>query len=290
MYKQRHADCFWVQGDFLPYIPWGIELVILRIVAPKKIIVDYDDAVYLRYQKNIFLNLLLGAKHIKLSLFSEKTVVGNTVLADYFSSNGASSVSYIPSAYDLICYASSESTLHLTSKLHDKNSILIGWIGTPNTQKNLHPYIDLFLEFQSKYNARFCFMGVSKDFQERNLFSCFDWSPSSEHSFLKMIDIGIMPLLSTNYANAKCGYKLLQYMAYKKPCVCTPLGINKSIVLHDTTGFHAHDYIDWYHFLSILCSSQIKRTKFGEEGFIRYSQYFTPKFASSLLAKLFHNL
>jgi glycosyltransferase involved in cell wall biosynthesis len=290
MFNQRHADCFWVQGDFLPYIPWKIELIVLRIVAPKKIIVDYDDAIYLRYQKNKFLSLLLGSKHVKLSRFSEKTVVGNTVLADYFSTNGAFSVSYVPSTFDLTCDASTESTLHSISKLYDNNPILIGWIGTPNTQKNLHPYIDFFHDFQSKFNARFCFMGVSKEFEEKTQFICLDWSPANEPSFLKMIDIGIMPLLSTNYANAKCGYKLLQYMANKKPCVCTPLGINKSIVLHNITGFHAHDFIDWYHFLSILCSSQHQRAKFGEQGFIRYSQYFTPEFASHLLANHFYNL
>ena len=49
------------------------------------------------------------------------------------------------------------------------------------------------------------------------------------YSFLKEIDLGIMPLEDTPFNRGKCGFKLIQYMAMGKPTLSTPLEANVKI-------------------------------------------------------------
>ena len=56
--------------------------------------------------------------------------------------------------------------------------------------------------------------------------------------------VGIMPLLDTEIAKGKGGFKLVQYMSVGLPCISSPVGFNKDVINHDC-GYFADTETEW---------------------------------------------
>jgi len=70
------------------------------------------------------------------------------------------------------------------------------------------------------------------------------WSADGEASFLKQIDVGLMPLYDEPFERGKCGYKLIQYFASSKPVIASPVGVNVDLV-NDENGVLASNQECW---------------------------------------------
>ena len=76
---------------------------------------------------------------------------------------------------------------------------------------------------------------------------------ASEIDDLLKMDVGIMPLKNDKWANGKCGFKALQYMALGIPAIVSPVGVNTEIVDHDKNGWICNSEQEWREiFLQIL--------------------------------------
>ena len=101
------------------------------------------------------------------------------------------------------------------------------------------------------------------------------WSPAMEHSLADHLDIGVMPLQDNPQQAAKCGAKLLQYMAAGLPVITTPLGVNRDIVRDGVTGFWAEEVSDWSWALRRLARDEALRQALGQAGRVRVTEHYS---------------
>ncbi len=92
------------------------------------------------------------------------------------------------------------------------------------------------------------------------------WSAESESGALASAHIGIMPLSDDAWAEAKCAFKLLQYMAWGLPCVASPVGANSQAVIHGRTGFLARSLEEWERSLESLIRDPESGVAMGKAG------------------------
>jgi|TARA_B110000914_G_C15260776_1_gene352922 glycosyltransferase involved in cell wall biosynthesis len=71
------------------------------------------------------------------------------------------------------------------------------------------------------------------------------WRESSEISDLQKIDIGLYPLIQTDWALGKGGLKALQYMAAGIPSIATNFGTVKDFIIHAKNGFLVDSTEQW---------------------------------------------
>ena len=62
------------------------------------------------------------------------------------------------------------------------------------------------------------------------------WRSETEVEDLRPLDIGVMPLPEDRWSRGKCGMKALQYMGLGIATVCSPVGVNSSIIRDGENG------------------------------------------------------
>jgi glycosyltransferase involved in cell wall biosynthesis len=75
-----------------------------------------------------------------------------------------------------------------------------------------------------------------------------------------------MPLVDDLWSWGKCGLKILQYFGAGVPAVCTPVGVNRDIVIHGKNGYWARTREEWADMLSMLVNDSKKRREMGLTG------------------------
>jgi glycosyltransferase involved in cell wall biosynthesis len=75
-----------------------------------------------------------------------------------------------------------------------------------------------------------------------------------------------MPLQDNPYQTAKCGAKLVQYMAAGLPVIATPIGVNRDLVVDGVTGCWAAHPEDWGQAIHRLAEQETLRAAFGRAG------------------------
>jgi glycosyltransferase involved in cell wall biosynthesis len=260
LFKKKSWDLIWIEKEAFPWLPWWIESLFLPRHIPW--VVDYDDAVYHFYEthKNFVIRHALRNKHRQLTNWATQVVVGNVVLADYFSSTTlAHRISIIPSVVDVDKYTKTMAT--------DRNLFVptIVWIGQRSTAIFLQPYITLLQELIESGSAKFVCIGF--DLNKFNVPSEYvPWSEMTEAEVLHRCDIGFMPLADGAFERGKCGYKIIQYMAASLPVVASAVGVNVTLVKPTESGFLVENLEQTRRAFKILCNDPDLRTRMGERG------------------------
>lgn len=78
--------------------------------------------------------------------------------------------------------------------------------------------------------------------------------PDSWQRFIQSSDIGIVPVSG----HIKSFHKVLNYMAYGIPVVCSPTDAHRRIIRHGVNGFFAEDEAEWVKYISLLQSPEIR--------------------------------
>jgi len=149
----------------------------------------------------------------------------------------------------------------------EKETIVIGWIGSPSTTVYLDLILPVMQKIQEKHNNTIFKTIGANDIKLPNInIKQTFWNLKTEVSELHEFDIGIMPLTDDKWSQGKGGYKILQYMAIGIPVVASPVGINSKIVLDGKTGFLAQTQEEWYLKLDYLITHSEERKKMGRCG------------------------
>ena len=249
--------------ELTPLGPPLLEWVLSKILK-KKIIYDFDDAIWLTDKTNeprIEKMLRWRTKVASICKWSYKVSCGNEYLANYarqFNSN----VLVNPTTIDT-------ENLHNPRKTIKENTgkITIGWTGSHSTLKYLKEIEPVLQYLETKYpHVQILIIADKKpDLQLQNL-EFIKWNKETEAEDLSKIDIGIMPLPDDEWSKGKCGFKALQYMAMEIPCVISPVGVNIQIIDHGTNGFLANNDQEWITHLEYLISNQSARVLLGKAG------------------------
>ncbi|HWA33430.1 MAG TPA: glycosyltransferase family 4 protein [Cyclobacteriaceae bacterium] len=255
-------DAVFVHREAAPIGPPVFEWLIAKIFR-KKIIYDFDDAIWLTDKTNES----AATKFFKwrrkvgsICSWSYKVSCGNDYLCNY-ARQFNTRVIYNPSTID---------TSRITSEVLKQTStekIVIGWTGSHSTLKYLESLESVFLELERNHPMlEVLVIGDKRPILKIKSMKFLNWSAETELEDLAKIDIGVMPLPDDEWSKGKCGFKALQYMSLGKPAVVSPVGANIQIVENGVNGFHCAGFEDWIKRLSYLIKETAVRTAMGENG------------------------
>jgi len=254
----RKFDFIWLENELLPWMPAFFETSLLRFGPPY--IVDYDDAIFHRYDQHrfVFIRKLFGKKIDRIMSGAAIVIAGNHYIADYAKRAGAGFVKVIPTVLDIGKY----------NKTCQKRNVrfTIGWIGSPSTSPHLRVVQPVLDKICRDDGVRFKTIGAHANYLGDIPVSAIPWSEETEVNDLKSFDVGIMPLPDTPWERGKCGFKLIQYMAAGIPVIASPVGVNNEIVDHGVNGFLAADTEEWIEYLELLKENSDLGQKMGEAG------------------------
>lgn len=260
LFQLGKFDIIFIHREASPIGPPIFEWFISKLLK-KKIIYDFDDAIWLKNtsETNRVVSSVKGHSKVgKICKWSNQIFCGNDFLMSYakqFNKN----VVYIPTTID------TENT-HNQVKKHSFGNVNIGWTGTHSTIKYLEKIELLLARVQKKINFDFTIISdVDPNFKSLN-YSFLKWNKKTELSDLLTIDIGLMPLEDTKWTRGKCGFKALQYMALGIPCIISPVGVNKIIVKDNYNGYLADSEKEWENKIKTLANDFNLRTKIGTRG------------------------
>lgn len=239
-------DAVWVHRVFLSQA----ELWLIK-VRKIKLIYDFDDAIFLGSDQNL-------EKTQNMVRSSVQTIVSTPFLSGFCRDAGKEPV-VITTAVDTALFFPDPD-----KKFRDK--IVIGWTGSPSTEKYLVNILPALEVVGKKYpHVEFLFTGTSQNLKigDSQTF-CSKWSLNEEPVLIRKMDIGIMPLPDDEWSRNKGGYKIFLYFAAGIPAVVSPVGINSQIVTDGQTGFTATTRDEWIEKLGFLIENIELRTKLGK--------------------------
>lgn len=256
-------DYVFIHRESTPIGPPVFEWIIAKILK-KKIIYDFDDAIWLtdNSSENKLEKIIRWRKKVQsICTWSHCVSCGNEYLSAYagqFNNN----VIINPSTIDTIGL---HNPIHYKKKENSK--ITIGWTGSHSTLKYLEILWPVLQTLEQKY-PQLEFLVISNKKPERSSKSLqfITWSMASEIEDLAKMDIGVMPLPNDEWSKGKCGFKLLQYMSLNIPALASPVGANRVIIKDELNGLHCNSEQDWIKNLERLINSPELRRKLGVAG------------------------
>ncbi len=279
--KARKADVVFVFREISPIGPAVFEWIIAKVLK-KKIIYDFDDAIYLlNYSKeNAFFNFLKNPSKVSLICkWAYKISCGNEFLANYARKYNQN-VLVLPTVVD-------------TEKEHNiksdqtKEKLIIGWTGSRTTLRYLKIIEPVLQKLEEHY--AFDFHVISDKPAELKLKSLknIKFNKATEVQDLSKLHIGLMPLKNNQWTEGKCGFKAIQYSALGIAAVVSPYGVNTKIVLDQKTGFLAESQDQWFKAIEKLIKDQALRKQMGEQGIAHVARYYSKKSIQTKFFSLF---
>jgi glycosyltransferase involved in cell wall biosynthesis len=253
LFRVNQYDFIFVHREITPIGPPVFEWIITR-VCKKKLIYDFDDAIWLsdrRHETRLFQFVKWRSKVKNICRWSHKVSCGNAYLCD-FAKQFNNHVVLNPTTID-------------TEKLHNPDlykkdehdsTIVIGWTGSYSTLKYLEDLQPVLKKIEENFNVSFMVVADRPPQLHLNSLTFLQWNITTEMTDLLKFDIGIMPLPDDEWAKGKCGFKALQYMAMGIPTIASPVGVNPSIIEHGVSGLLASSPVDWIKNLQLLISNK----------------------------------
>lgn len=280
LFRARRYDLVWIYQEAMPYLPdhWLLRLLRLRFVH------DIDDAYYLKHIRspNLFLRHWVARKWHYYARNARVVFAGSEALVQFSTRCGSSRVFFAPTV------VSTEQFVPRVSERPLEAPIRIGWIGSPTTAQYLKPIARALSEVQSRTGAEIIVIGAGEGFSlEGCRLTLREWSLDHEVQMIQEFDVGIMPLPDDEWSRAKCGFKLVQYMACGLPSVASPVGANREIIRKEIDGLWATNEAEWIDALLRLARDSMLRSKLGQEARRRaVSHYSAERWAPLLVQAL----
>ncbi|GAB4150219.1 MAG: hypothetical protein Tsb009_24960 [Planctomycetaceae bacterium] len=280
-YQQRGHEC---EVAFLPKSLWArmslyrslkrfdvvviqkrllsrVELGIVRRNS-KRLVYDLDDAIMFNGQ-----GVAQGKRRARFRAMvraADLTICGNDYLAEQ-TRPFTSRWTIIPTPIDGTRFH--PKLRGTVSNRGYQREVVIGWTGSRSTNRYLNALFPVLAKLSGTVRCKVLSdVTDDLDFQQLGRIPArFEpWSPERELQETATFDIGVMPLPDDPWTRGKCGFKALQYMALGIPAVCSPVGVNRTIITHGKNGFLAENPDDWFQSLSTLVENVELRNRLGE--------------------------
>ena len=146
------------------------------------------------------------------------------------------------------------------------DKVIIGWTGTHSTLKYVDEIIPVIQSLEQAYPVLLRIISDRKPQLKLSNVEFIKWKKETEIEDLLSFDIGIMPLSDDDWARGKCGFKALQYMALKIPCLASDVGVNSEIIQNGVNGYLCSSKEEWEAALVELIQNKGVRASLGEAG------------------------
>ncbi len=261
LFSVRNGDVLYLQRTiYNKYMLLGF--LILRLFFKGKIIFDFDDAIFIHSPLKTRL----------LIWISDYIFVGSHYLQSW-AKKYSSNVALIPTALK------AEHYLANTITYIEKEVVTIGWVGNgPAHYENLCILIPVFEELlKQDISIKFILVGAMYSKQVNELFSKFtkldltliqelDWGdPLAVPKIISTFDIGVMPLIDSEWSKGKCSLKAIEYMMCGVPTICSAVGEN-NYVMSEGGGLLASNTEEWVKKIKMLLESKDLRKQLGITG------------------------
>jgi glycosyltransferase involved in cell wall biosynthesis len=279
--KINRFELIWIEKELFPFFPaWG-EQFINALGIPY--VVDYDDAVFYRYEShpNRLVRLLFKRKIEQVMRGAEVVIVGNNYLRDKALSVGAKRVELIPTVVDLNRYKANRKI--------PRGHFKVGWIGSPSTSSYLKIIENALAKFYVENPIMELLLVGSGPIELVGIpVNIVPWSEKTEVEIIQSFDVGIMPLPDTTWTWGKCGYKLIQYMACSLPVIASPIGANLEIVEPGLNGFLAKGEQEWMTALNELYRDRELRELLGRNGRRKVEEHYCVQVTAPKLSEILY--
>lgn len=259
------ADFVFIHREASPIGPPVFEFIIAKILR-KKIIYDFDDAIWLpnTSEENAMVSRIKWHSKVRsICKWSYRVSAGNAYLASFARQFG-NRVIINPTTVDTgVMHPRSLNAVERTG-----NRVTIGWTGSHSTLKYLQliePAL-VFLEKEFSDSLQFVVIADRPPSLALKNMVFVPWNKESEVEDLSRLDIGIMPLEDDPWSRGKCALKALQYMAIGIPTVASPVGVNALVIEHGINGFLADTQESWTSSLKGLIENPGLRIQLGDAG------------------------
>ena len=261
--------------------PW-FERKIARSGVP--IVFDFDDAIFVSYKSpsNGYLSYLkFPSKTAEICRLSAHIMAGNEYLAD-FARRYNKNVTIVATTIDTDKYL-------LREDPGEPETVTIGWSGSFSTIQHLDTIRDVLQELAKTEKFLLRVIGAPVYKIDGVETEAMQWRSETELHDLAKIDIGMMPLPDENWSRGKCGLKALQYMALGIPTICSPVGVNSTIIKDGENGFLAGSTEEWIEKIKMLIHSAKLRRKIGVAGRETVEQEYSAKVVAPRVLEVFRS-
>ncbi|TGE07958.1 glycosyltransferase family 4 protein [Hymenobacter fodinae] len=247
-----------IHREASPIGPPIFEWIITKVLG-KKIIYDFDDAIWIPNTSKAN-RIVAGVKwHQKVAdicHWAYKVSCGNAYLRNYAAQFNANAI-INPTTID---------TEHLHNQVRDQQApskLVIGWTGTHSTLKYIEQVVPVLAKLEKEFD--FEFRVISNQPPELPLRSLVyqPWRKETEIADLLTFHVGLMPLEDDPWANGKCAFKALQYMALGEPALVSPVGMNTEVVQQNVNGNICSTQAEWEAALRRLLQDPGLRAQMG---------------------------
>jgi glycosyltransferase involved in cell wall biosynthesis len=281
----KEFDAVYVLREAALLGPPVFERLIARSGVP--FIFDFDDAVFERYisPSNGYLSYLkFPGKTKTICRQAAHVMAGNDYLATYARSVNQN-VTVVPSTIDTDKY---------TIEPRPANDPpIIGWTGSYSTVQHLLTLAGTLRRLAKTERFRLRVIGAPETdlaALEGVDVELLTWRSETEVEDLRPFDIGVMPLPDDRWSRGKCALKALQYMALGVPAICSPVGVNSTIIRDGENGMLASTEDEWIEKLTALLRSPELRQRLGRAGRVTVETQYSPNSQAPRIFKIIESV
>ena len=281
LFRTRRADYVFIHREATPLGPPWAEWLLAKVLR-KKIIYDFDDAIWLRDASSVnSASALLKwpAKVPAICRWSYAVSAGNAYLA-HFARQHAPRVVINPTTIDTEGH-------HAQPQNQANQRPVVGWTGSHSTLKYLDALVPVFQQLERVHDFRLVVIANRPPTVALRSLEFVPWRVDTEIDDLLRFHIGLMPLPDDPWAQGKCGFKALQYLALGIPALVSPVGVNTQMVEHGKEGYHCATDEDWYNYLNQLLTDPELRTRMGQAGRQKVVDHYSVRSNSQNFLSLF---
>lgn len=285
LFKSIRFDIVFIHREVTPIGPPVYEWILAKVFR-KKIIYDFDDAIWLpNYSEanTSVQKLKYYTKVNRIMKWATKISAGNDYLVDYarqFNSN----VVVNPTTIDTDNYHNPD--LYETC-YNSENKPVIGWTGTHTTAKYIDFLSPILTKLSNEFEFEFCVISNEKPIIDFSPLNFIKWNKETEIQDLMRFDIGVMPLTDDQWSKGKCGFKALQYMSLGVPAIASPVGINTSIIDQGINGFLCTTEAEWFESLHYFLSDVTNRKNMHDSARKKIVETYSVKSNTDNFVRLF---
>lgn len=252
-------DYVFIHREASPIGPPIFEWILAKVLR-KKIIYDFDDAIWIPNTSEAN-KLVAGVKwHQKVGSicrWAYKVSCGNSYLQAYAQQFNPNAI-VNPTTID---------TVNLHNQVKDQTlpgPFVIGWTGTHSTLRYIEQVVPVLAKLEQVYT--FEFRVISNQPPQLPLKSLVyqPWRKETEIADLLAFNVGLMPLEDDPWAKGKCAFKALQYMALGIPALVSPVGMNTEVVTDGVNGYVCATPEEWEMALRTLLQDAALRQRLGQ--------------------------
>ncbi len=229
---------------------------------PGPIIYDYDDAMFLPQRSGR--GILGWLENVEtpraVMALSDVVLAGNEFLAAY-ARRHAHRVVVLPTCVDTARFRPRPRADAADGKP------VVGWIGTYTASKYLLGLAPVLAAVARRVPFRLYVVGCHPVPPIPGVeVEQVDWSLAREVEDFQRCDIGLYPLWHDRWAEGKCAFKAIQFMACGAPVVASAVGMNRELIEDGVNGSLASTPEAWVEKLTRLLEDVALRQRMGLAG------------------------